>query len=73
MRMGMAHERAIHVEQGDTAEISMDDAQCRRHGRYTVFNRDQVTKVHDCWIMSVPGASLLWSQGRGLWEKVIHD
>jgi len=26
MRMGMAHERAIHVEQGDSAEISVDDA-----------------------------------------------
>ena len=33
MRMRMAHERAIHVEQGDTAEISVDDAQCRRHCR----------------------------------------
>ena len=28
MRMGMAHKRAVHVEQGDTAERAMSDAQC---------------------------------------------
>ncbi len=28
MRMGMAHERTVHVEQGDTAERAMSYAQC---------------------------------------------